>query len=483
MARIKNPKIFSQHFDIAPSVMKKIGVFNPVLNVDTPLFMDPILLHKSLAPELKDAATAYKKHFERVLGFLKNSASVNDANWRLARELFNFGEVQGTCLGYGAGSIRGSRISALVLDEILLTASAIVNLGVDDPDVFLIAFMLQEKFGPDNLSDMVTTIILPNLAKYTARITTELKILSESFRVGTPPASYLIPVNPSQGLIRTPVYLIPRDVLRKLPIALCHMDVSDAAAESSAIRRRANLQIGGFWRAKTVADRKKQKNLILSDKNTVLAIISTLQKTVEKAYDFDGDPDGYLVWREAIFDISKKFPLIINLTKDKKSNESLKLIVNHIVSHFKDLIERNGMWSLLYYDRKGRNEKFIQKLFFIVADSYCKANNIDISPETDSGGGPVDFKFSTGYDERVLVELKLSTNSSVVAGYTKQLEVYKNASKPIESHYVVIETNRPITNAKKKVLLSEREYQISLKNNASNIWFVDGSIQKSASKR
>ncbi len=37
-----------------------------------------------------------------------------------------------------------------------------------------------------------------------------------------------------------------------------------------------------------------------------------------------------------------------------------------------------------------------------------KQNDVDISPETNMGGGPVDFKFSTGYKNRILVKLELS---------------------------------------------------------------------------
>ena len=45
---------------------------------------------------------------------------------------------------------------------------------------------------------------------------------------------------------------------------------------------------------------------------------------------------------------------------------------------------------------------------FNMADGYCKISGIDISPETDNGIGPVDFKFSSGYHSKVLLELKLA---------------------------------------------------------------------------
>jgi hypothetical protein len=56
------------------------------------------------------------------------------------------------------------------------------------------------------------------------------------------------------------------------------------------------------------------------------------------------------------------------------------------------------------------------------------------------GGGPIDFKFSSGYNARVLVEMKRS-GGTVVHGYEKQLEFYKTASQTEFAVFVVIETH------------------------------------------
>ncbi len=86
-------------------------------------------------------------------------------------------------------------------------------------------------------------------------------------------------------------------------------------------------------------------------------------------------------------------------------------------------------WKSLWYKNKRLPEKYAQRLFFAVAYNYCKVNNLDITLEADSGTGPVDFKLSTGFDSRVLVEVKLSSNGKLVAGYQKQLESYKAAEE------------------------------------------------------
>jgi hypothetical protein len=46
------------------------------------------------------------------------------------------------------------------------------------------------------------------------------------------------------------------------------------------------------------------------------------------------------------------------------------------------------------------------------------------------GGGPIDFKFSSGYAACVLVEMKRS-GGTVVHGYEKQLEFYKDPKRTL----------------------------------------------------
>ena len=69
MAKIRNPVRFSEHFGVAPAELKKLGVLDPTLNVDTKLFIDPFLIRKH--PEIaKKGYQTYRKHFETVIKLL-----------------------------------------------------------------------------------------------------------------------------------------------------------------------------------------------------------------------------------------------------------------------------------------------------------------------------------------------------------------------------------------------------------------------------
>lgn len=103
-----------------------------------------------------------------------------------------------------------------------------------------------------------------------------------------------------------------------------------------------------------------------------------------------------------------------------------------------------------------------------------------MSPETDSGGGSVDFKFSSGYDARVLVEIKLS-KGRVVHGYQTQLEVYKRAVSTTRAKYLVIDVGG--MGEKLDQILDIKNMWAKKGDRVSDIIVVDGTKKLSASVR
>jgi hypothetical protein len=56
MARVQNPILFSAYFGVQPKTIAAAGLIDPFLDVDVPLFIDPILLAKSGNPTIGTAA-------------------------------------------------------------------------------------------------------------------------------------------------------------------------------------------------------------------------------------------------------------------------------------------------------------------------------------------------------------------------------------------------------------------------------------------
>ena len=64
------------------------------------------------------------------------------------------------------------------------------------------------------------------------------------------------------------------------------------------------------------------------------------------------------------------------------------------------LVEDCGLCRIFWTDDgQRRDERFAQLPSFGIADSYCKANDIDLSPEVNAGRGPVDFKLQENKQE------------------------------------------------------------------------------------
>ena len=60
--------------------------------------------------------------------------------------------------------------------RVIETAYDIVKAGITDPEFFQLLPLFQNDVGPDRLSDMIATIILPDIEAYTKRVYMECGI-------------------------------------------------------------------------------------------------------------------------------------------------------------------------------------------------------------------------------------------------------------------------------------------------------------------
>lgn len=480
MAKITNPKTLSDQFDIDRRRLDDLGVLDQTLAIDTKLFIDPLLLSSSEHPEMSYAAVdQYRHHFEQVIKFLVLTEKQEDVAWRSARRMLEFHEIPGTCLGYGAATIRGSGFGYGLTQRILHLGKEIVDLGVRDPDLFSAMALFEEDIGPDRISDMTTNVIRSALVEFNRRVLAELGLEGEEFE--TDGLSGMLLANPMQKR-RVPILLVPKDVLRKLPIALDWDDVSDAASKNAALRKNVNEQIGHIWANKTRRDKSVLRSQVMVNNESFQTLLNIIHEVTPKPYDADSDPDGLINWSHIAKGYADHYPLDLTAVKHLRDLDSVHRLVLEIVEQFKTLVETNGLNKELYKeDGKPKPESTAQRLFFAIAHSYCAANNVDISPEVDSGSGQVDFKFSKGFDARVLVELKLSTNSKLVHGYETQLEVYKLAEQTMRAVYLVIDVGK--MGKKYELLISMRNQASERRDPLSDLYLVNGKVLPSASIR
>ncbi|WP_235144226.1 hypothetical protein [Photobacterium carnosum] len=134
------------------------------------------------------------------------------------------------------------------------------------------------------------------------------------------------------------------------------------------------------------------------------------------------------------------------LMSDKKSFFQLKMNKDELhswllvqIESFKHQVEERDLWVSL----KDEPEKHFQRVFEAFLRRVCELYDVDISPETSTGGGIVDFKVSQGNKSKICVELKLSQNQNVLNGLTRQLTRYQNGEKTDKGIYVVLDSGSP----------------------------------------
>ena len=145
----------------------------------------------------------------------------------------------------------------------------------------------------------------------------------------------------------------------------------------------------------------------------------------------------------------------MEIPTEVKSSD-LDEVTNKIILALKKAVEKNGVWKSLYdKNNKPLNESHARHFFYATAKLYCELCNIDITPESNAGQGPVDFKLSRGSD-KIVVEIKL-TSGHVRQGYEKQTRAYQESEEAKGSYYVVIQVTEKSKPLEDIIKLSEEE--------------------------
>lgn len=456
------------------------GALDTILDVDTKLYISPLLLRSSDIPEIDKSYENVQTYFKKTLILLRASKQQGDRAWREATKRLRFREPTWLPLGYSGQGTSGRGIGNYIQKQLTNTAKEIVDLGVAEPEIFELIGLLEENVGPDLISDMIGNIILPDLLNYTVRVLAELNVATAKLNTYNHLGREVFLPTFRNNKRKYPVVLIPRNILKPLPIMTTWDDVDSVAAQNHEVRRQMNNIIGTAW--SDIATTKKKgalRDILFSEPRLFDELISDYRNAPPETYDFLSDPAGFVKWVESARIFANQYPLELEPSSVRTSEEVLEIVLK-ICNKFKKLVEDNGLSKELYNEGtlKPRREESSQKLLYAIADSYCEANNIDLTRESDAGRGPVDFKFSNGYTSRVLIEVKLNKNNPK-KGYEKQLAVYQKAENAVNAVFLVLivtENTRDVEELERLVLGLKKEKQV-----CPELVVIDGRIQPSAS--
>ncbi|XGV97732.1 MAG: hypothetical protein ACAF41_02085 [Leptolyngbya sp. BL-A-14] len=239
------PRRIHQVFGVSKQHLESEGVFNGFVDIDANFYVDPSLLESASIPEFRDSVRRFRIHFQKVITILNQAkfASEEDVCFRNARDKLIFPELQAISLGNSTDGNPGKGIGKGLATKIANTAWQITRAGVNDPAIFELVGLIEDKIGADRISDMTIRIILPDLLAYSERIAKSLQIQTTPFSYEN--KQFLLPIDPSKN---SPVVLTPKELLRDLLVSNDWSGIEKIRAQNEQLRSRTNELIGKSWK-------------------------------------------------------------------------------------------------------------------------------------------------------------------------------------------------------------------------------------------
>lgn len=450
---------FSDVFEVAPDDLEKYGAFNISLINDLPLFIDPFLIFNS--PN-KDYQRLHREILKYV-AFLRDQSVAKHVNEGLLRGWYCFPEIKQTWLGFskiGNGGRGPGMEFARALDQNMVEVFADFDKQLVSKSPHLEKLcLIKENIGRDNISDFVTNLIKEHLLKYTETFAREH--ISPAFIKKCPVAHVEFNYETATWITKTyelPVFnddyvlLTPKNLLTKDDTWINKADLYEKFQEIVAsvpnVQLRSQLNFYFNSNLPRPKKNKKGKEIKPTKKEVAYAINEVIKKNPQildfyLKYKEDRGDEATTISKERVHEAQGIFidevskiinKLSANTDFYKLSGDTLDECVKRI-SFLKDVIENKDGYKIFYATGDPiKKEIYVQIMFRLT----WFATKYDVSPESNSGRGPVDFKVSFGANDKTLVEFKLASNTKLAQNLQKQVEIYKKAHDTDKSIKVIL---------------------------------------------
>ena len=467
---MENAVFVSEFFNLGDE-LERLGVFDAVINTDSPFFINVLRLKQTTVPELSHSYEKINAFFSDIMRLLCASQEKGDRMYREALRRFDFSGVNGINLGFSESGVDAG-FGRILSQKVIGDAYDIVKAGSTQPEIFQLVGLFEENVAADRLSDMIATLIKEDIINYTRRINEQLSLNESTY----PQITFVngIAVNPYK---HCELLYLPKDILHELPIAKCWDDIDRVISENETIRREVNEAIGNEWYKLGAAAKKHYlKEQIFKDPLKCVNVINGYRQ--EQIGEFNPETDIEYFINDTFRKIKKSgafdFLEHANNTEISSWDASLK-----VLGIFKHWVEDNRGWDLVIETTTRKREKAVQSLIHLSGLQYCKDNNIDMSFEANEGPGPVDLTISRGNDKTV-IEVKLSSNDDYLHGYEEQIERYAQAEETDKRIYVYVQVGNPGRDEK---IRKRHEERINGGENPPLLYMIDSQKQMSASRR
>ncbi|MFK4117895.1 hypothetical protein [Streptomyces longwoodensis] len=398
--------------------------FDPILENDTLLFVDPFLVFADTDTEWQQAYGEIMDYFQSAFRLLASS-KLNPRHQYFKRtlSLMEFPEPREFRLGFASTSAEGSGSGPGLAKKVVEAMSEAIRRGIEDIEHFEELGILVSGINKDRISDITCNLLKPRLIRYTQVICHTFDVPMEvrkirhsqydEIRSRWMDAEHLVPIDPETA---KPILLVPKRFLRELPTLS-----SDNWGEflDTSLRDDLNIKISqGMRKDEIIA-------LARTHPDAVRRWVQYMQDRGSSAYDVDSDPMLHVNWQRLAREAVSVSP--IEEPPQISNAEDLLSFVHTAIDHFRDWVEKKGGWRVFWRDLKEFKsvpESNMQLLFLGVLEHYCSQAGVRLDREVETGRGPVDFTFTSAGDVRVLLEMKKLTHGEFWHGLRTQTPIY-----------------------------------------------------------
>ena len=255
--------IFVSDFFSLDNQLEELGVFNSIMTKDSHFFINILRLRDAKTPEFSKAYNHFNGFFENIVKLLDASNTKGDKLYKTALNHFNFSGLNCINLGFSESG-KDVGFGKVLSSKVISDAFDIIKAGSKQPEIFQLTSLFEDNVGPDRLSDMIATIIKPDIEEYTRRINRILKLDKEHY----PHIEFdnEIAINPYK---KCQLLYLPIEVLHELPIARSWDDIDRVITENEKIRAEINGVVALKWKKMLSSEKKKyikEEILMVPDK-------------------------------------------------------------------------------------------------------------------------------------------------------------------------------------------------------------------------
>jgi len=432
---------FAYAFGITPTAAD--DWFDPKLGADTRLFVDPFLMFSATSGPWATVQTRMVDFFNEALGLIAAAnGNHTSRDWQRAAAMLSFPEPAAFCLGYGERTIFGHGSGGGLGRGMLASGERAVRAGIRNINDFGELMLFNENFGPDRISDMTCNIVMDLFVDYTQDVVARHSIATESFVL--PHKGYdfthgrwnrtkeQLPRNPCWQ-DKVPVLLVPDDFVIDLPV------MDDGAFWdwvynnfSQQLRAELNLTLdANIDRAGIIARAKQSPGIA---RRYGIRYAQKYRADPPTPYDLAADPAALTKPLAG----AQLFASEVDATAPTDA-DGIDEFVDTLIAQFKWIAEQRRLWKNFWAGDQPIHEPTIGTLFDTAVVLACQLMDVDVTRESDAGRGPVDFKFSAGWEQRTIVEIKFAKSTSYWDNLEQQPKTYAVAEGITTGTFLVIQ--------------------------------------------